>query len=105
MGAAHTRRIEVRARALDRVARVEVADTGPGLAPELKEDLFDPYVRHSSPDIPGLGLGLATVRRIVRLHGGEVDVVFNPSHGCVFWFELPLCTKPLACAELASMAH
>jgi signal transduction histidine kinase len=71
------------------VAHVEVADTGPGLPAGFESRAFDPYVRAPDNPQPGLGLGLATVRRFVESHGGRVGVQSSPGHGAVFWFELP----------------
>jgi signal transduction histidine kinase len=72
----------------DRV-RIEVRDTGPGLAPGVQEHLFEPYVRGPEAKEPGLGLGLATVKRIVETHGGAVGVESRTGAGCRFWMELP----------------
>jgi signal transduction histidine kinase len=83
------RRITVRARADERRAHVEVEDTGPGVPADQEEAIFQPYRR--GPDVaqPGLGLGLATVRRLVLTHGGEVGVRRGTAGGALFWFELP----------------
>jgi signal transduction histidine kinase len=72
----------------DRV-RIEVRDTGPGLAPGTEALVFEPYVRGPAPAHPGLGLGLATVKRIVEAHGGTVGVESRVGVGCRFWMELP----------------
>jgi signal transduction histidine kinase len=72
----------------DRV-RFEVTDTGPGLPPELLPVAFDPYVRGSGSRAPGLGLGLATVRRLVEGHDGRYGVRSQLGAGSTFWFELP----------------
>jgi signal transduction histidine kinase len=69
--------------------RVEVEDNGPGLPPGDAQQLFEPWVRGPSAPGPGLGLGLATVRRIVEAHGGTVGVESQPGRGSRFWFELP----------------
>ncbi len=68
--------------------RFEVEDTGPGLPPGLEPLIFEPYVRGQKTGA-GIGLGLATVRRIAEAHGGEVGVFGNKECGCTFWFELP----------------
>ena len=83
------KRVSVRASVRGQAVRVEVEDTGPGLPPGLKEHVFEPYVRAPNNDKPGLGLGLATVRRFVEAHGGQVGVDASPQRGCIFWFELP----------------
>ena len=55
---------------------LEVRDQGPGVAVELQARLFDSYVRGSEVgDVPGAGLGLSLVRKIARLHGGDVELV------------------------------
>jgi signal transduction histidine kinase len=85
------RRITVRALVVGKRARVEVEDTGPGVPSDLEPTVFDPYVRAPSATEPGLGLGLATVKRLVDCHGGSVGVRRASAHeGAVFWFELPL---------------
>ena len=82
------RSITVRARISGDRARVEVEDTGPGLAPGVEERIFEPYVRAAGATQPGLGLGLATVKRLVVAHGGSVGVN-RGQVGASFWFELP----------------
>ena len=77
----------------DRV-RFEVQDTGPGLPPELVSQAFDPYVRGAGTREPGLGLGLATVRRLVEGHDGRYGVSSKPGEGALFWFELPASDAP-----------
>jgi len=88
MGDGVERRVDVRV--LDRgpMVHVEVEDTGPGLPPSLEGTVFEPYVRGGS-EKPGIGLGLATVKRIALAHGGQVGVRSHPGRGSCFWFELP----------------
>jgi signal transduction histidine kinase len=69
--------------------RIEVRDTGPGLAPGTEAHVFEPFVRGPGEAHPGLGLGLATVKRIVEAHGGAVGVESHVGAGCRFWMELP----------------
>ena len=93
-------RIVVRARRIaDRHAgrvRIEVEDNGPGLPPGLGEQVFEPYVRGPNSRQPGIGLGLATVKRITDAHAGRVGVHSVPGHGCTFTVELPAARTDLA---------
>jgi len=69
--------------------RVIVADTGPGLPPGIDPAaLFQPYMRGPGARGRGLGLGLATVSRIVEAHHGRLGVD-STGEGCRFWFTLP----------------
>jgi signal transduction histidine kinase len=69
--------------------RFVVEDTGPGMAPELAASVFEPYVRGRDSRAPGLGLGLATVKRLAEGHGGAVGVHSALGRGTKFWCELP----------------
>ncbi len=98
-------RIVVRARGLaDRRGRrvlIEVEDNGPGLPGELGEQVFEPYVRGANSRQPGIGLGLATVKRIADAHGGRVGVRSAPGGGCLFSVELPAARSNVAALESA----
>ena len=65
---------------------VSVADTGPGLAPEVAGRLFEPFVS-TKPD--GMGVGLSICRTIVEAHGGRIRAEPSPGGGAVFRFTLP----------------
>ena len=70
------------------VLRVEVSDSGPGIAPELQSTLFTPFVAgDTSPTRRhgGLGVGLSTTREIARLMGGDAGVSSEPGKGSMFW--------------------
>jgi signal transduction histidine kinase len=95
MGNAEERRVHVGARSVSGGVRIEIVDTGPGLAGDLQHHVFEPYVRGTSTE-EGLGLGLATVKRIVLAHGGDVGVESSWGHGCRFWFELPRAEDSVA---------
>jgi two-component system nitrogen regulation sensor histidine kinase NtrY len=69
------------------VVRLEVADTGVGMTPEVKARLFEPYFS-TKPD--GTGLGLAIVSAIVADHNGFIRVRDNVPHGSRFIMELPV---------------
>ena len=83
------RRIEARVLDRGRSVRVEVEDTGPGLELDVEGRVFDAYARPRTTSQPGLGLGLATVKRLAEGRGGTVGVSSVPGSGCTFWFELP----------------
>ncbi len=71
----------------ERTCRIAVADEGPGIPPDVRDRVFQPFftTRHK-----GTGLGLAIVRRMVEAHGGTVDLVCPPDGGTVMTIELPL---------------
>ncbi|MDB5693121.1 MAG: response regulator [Alphaproteobacteria bacterium] len=64
---------------------VEVADSGPGIAAELRHRLFQPFVSSKSE---GTGIGLAICRTIVEAHGGRIRAADAPEGGAVFCFTL-----------------
>lgn len=64
---------------------ISVADSGQGLAPEVVEHLFQPFV---STKRSGMGLGLSICRRIVETHGGQLWSEPNPTGGTIFRFSL-----------------
>ena len=66
---------------------LSVKDTGAGIPEELKERVFEPFFRvdkSRSRELGGVGLGLALVREIVRVHDGNITVKSNPSGGTIF---------------------
>jgi two-component system nitrogen regulation sensor histidine kinase NtrY len=68
------------------IARLVIADNGPGISAADREKLFMPYY---STKRRGSGLGLAIVRRIIIEHGGSIEVGDNTPHGTRFTIELP----------------
>jgi signal transduction histidine kinase len=71
------------------VARVTLRDDGPGIKPEERRHLFDPFYSARQAG-RGLGLGLSKAWRIVSQHGGRIDVASEPGHGATFVIELPV---------------
>jgi signal transduction histidine kinase len=85
--------VTIRARVVDGMARVEVEDTGIGIAADQQDSLFNRFQR--IPDStgrlrPGTGLGLSICRRLVEAMSGTAGVVSEAGRGSVFWFTLPL---------------
>jgi two-component system sensor kinase FixL len=77
---------------------VRVADTGSGIAPEMMDQLFQPFAT-SKPN--GMGIGLSISRNIIEAHGGRLWAEPNPGGGAVFCFTLPALTEQ----DLAAMEH
>jgi signal transduction histidine kinase len=89
MGDSAVRRVAVAAEARNEVVRIEVHDTGPGIPTASQGTVFDVYARAAPSGISGLGLGLATVRRLAEVLGGRVGLESGTPAGSVFWIELP----------------
>lgn len=93
IGNGPVRRIVVRTMQRGSVARLEVEDTGPGIPTDLQATIFDPFVRGKHSEIAGAGLGLATVKRLVESHHGELGVKSALGSGTLFWIELPIASR------------
>jgi signal transduction histidine kinase len=65
--------------------RIEVEDSGPGIAPAVRETLFEPFVTSRAD---GTGLGLAIAREMVQAHGGQITLA-RAEPGALFAIELP----------------
>lgn len=79
--------VTVKAFAKDKHIYLTVADTGNGIPEDLKERVFEPFFRldkSRSRELGGVGLGLALVHEIVRVHNGSIQVKDNPSVGTIF---------------------
>ena len=76
-----------------RELEITVTDSGLGIAEEDLPHIFDKFYRSGSDavqNLPGTGLGLATARQIVRLHGGEITIQSKPGEGSRFAMTLPV---------------
>jgi signal transduction histidine kinase len=90
MGERPIRQVSLRALESGRWVRFEVEDTGPGISEEEIEKIWEPYFRGQRQlETGGIGLGLATVRRIVEAHGGKAGARSKLVEGSLFWLELP----------------
>ncbi len=85
-------KVDVRARLVDGVLQVAVADTGIGIAPADQAAVFEEFKqvgRHYTNKQEGTGLGLALTKRFVELHGGSLTLQSEPGQGSTFTFTLP----------------
>lgn len=72
---------------------VTVRDTGTGLAPEIVDRIFEPFVTTKET---GHGLGLSTCRRVVQAHGGVITAANRPEGGAKFSFQVPMIREDLS---------
>ena len=85
------RQLVVRTRLEGDLARVDVIDSGPGIAPAIQERVWEVYF---SARKTGSGLGLPTARRIAEEHGGSLSFETDPGRGTDFILRLPLAGPP-----------
>jgi len=83
--------LRVRAYRDDKCVVVEIADNGPGISPEVLPHIYEPFFTTKGVG-EGTGLGLDTVKRIVRKHGGSIQVRSKPGDTC-FQVWLPTSTR------------
>lgn len=72
---------------------VSVKDTGVGIMPEEMDKIFEEFYRvknEDTIDIPGTGLGLSLVKRLIELHQGQIEAESTPGAGSVFTVKIPL---------------
>jgi signal transduction histidine kinase len=92
--------VGVTARPVDGTIEVEIRDEGPGIAPDERQRIFDPFFRGAAvraANHPGAGLGLTIARDIARLHGGEITLAsVDTLPGTRFIVRLPMKGAPPA---------
>jgi PAS domain S-box-containing protein len=72
---------------------LQVADTGPGIPPDIQTRIFEPFFTTKPPGV-GTGLGLSLCQGIVEEHGGSIGVQSQPGQGTMFQVELPAQMSP-----------
>jgi len=77
---------------------IEVADTGPGIPPEVQARIFEPFFT-TKPQGEGTGLGLSLCRRTLEEHGGTITVASEVGRGATFRLELPVVARPASTGE------
>ncbi|MBA3738921.1 MAG: HAMP domain-containing histidine kinase [Actinobacteria bacterium] len=88
--------VDVSATRANGEVRVSVADTGPGVAPEDRERIFEEFQQSETGGVQheGTGLGLALSKRFVELHGGRIWLESEVGRGSTFTFALPTRSSP-----------
>jgi two-component system OmpR family sensor kinase len=88
-------RVVVRVRRDGAEAVLEVADDGPGIAPEERDRVFDRFYRGAGVEAPGSGLGLSIARQVAELHGGRLEIADGlDGRGITLRLRLPALSSP-----------
>jgi len=93
--------VVVSARSEGDQVRLDVRDQGPGIPDSEQSRLFERWTRTDSSrsrQLPGYGLGLSIVKRLVTAHGGTLGLSSRPGEGATFWVTFPV-TAPTARQE------
>jgi len=77
------------------VVRFTVLDTGPGIARESLQSVFDRFWKKETAGTKGTGLGLFIAKGIIEAHGGGISVDSELGHGATFCFTLPIVEHPV----------
>jgi signal transduction histidine kinase len=80
-------RLRISAKQIDGSVLVTVEDTGPGISPQIRDSLFQPFVSFGKPN--GLGLGLSFSRQTLLDHGGDLSLDPTSQGGARFVMKLP----------------
>ncbi len=90
--------VRVRAERADNYDTITISDSGPGVTPEIREQMFEPPFTTKAK---GTGLGLTICRQIVERHGGPLELIDQESPGAAFCIRLPQFVAPIAVPKLA----
>ncbi len=74
----------------DRYGRIEIVNYGPGIKPDHRGLVFQPFNRLGARGGNGAGLGLSITKMLVEVHGGRIDFESTPNESTRFWVDLPL---------------
>ncbi len=88
--------VRIRGSTANDAFRVEVSDTGPGIAAQEQEQIFEEFHQvdnSNTREKSGTGLGLAIAKKILQMHGGQIGVVSTRGQGSTFWFSLPIVVE------------
>ena len=92
--------IRIATRVQDADVAIEVADDGPGIAPELQDRIYEPFF--TTKEIgQGSGQGLAIARTTIEQHGGSIECASSPGHGTTFTLRIPIQRRHDASARAA----
>src|SRR5262249_30638940 len=80
----------------DQLQHVRISDGGPGMTPEIRQNLFRPFFTTKAR---GTGLGLPTAKRLVELHNGSIAIDSNPGAGTAVTVSLPAVTVRLTTSD------
>jgi two-component system sensor kinase FixL len=90
-------KLVIAARAVgDEKVEVSVCDSGPGLAPEVINRLFQPF---TTTKAGGMGVGLSICRTIIQAHGGLIWTQPNPGGGTIFFFTVPTVEQAVPASQ------
>jgi len=87
--------------------KMSIIDTGKGIPPELKENLFKPFERLGAEltEIQGTGIGLTISKKLIELMGGGISFESQDGEGSSFFIEIPLAEQPAGLSDKLKKAH